>query len=117
MKKIGLIFILFLTLNSYAQSSKTISVDEFKKGISGKNIQLIDVRTPDEYRAGHIKNAQNIDYMASDFKVQISKFDKTKPVYIYCQKGGRSASAAKIMKDLGFKKIFELKDGYSAWKE
>jgi len=77
--------------------------------------QLIDVRTPDEYNAGAIGNATNINFFDADFKQQIEKLDKTKPVMIYCQSGGRSGKALKQLNEMGFKAVYELKTGYGGW--
>lgn len=91
---------------------KVISKDMFKAAVSNKDVQLVDVRTPDEYSGGHIENALNINIYDQDFAQKISKLDKDKPVYIYCRSGARSQSAASQMKDLGFKSIIDLKGGY-----
>ncbi len=79
-------------------------------------VQLVDVRTPAEYSAGHIDQALNIDYNAPAFEQRIQTLDKTKPVYIYCQSGGRSSRAAKVMQSLGFQQIYDLQGGYLAWQ-
>ena len=79
-------------------------------------VQLVDVRTPAEYSAGHIDQALNIDYNAPAFEQRIQMLDKTKPVYIYCQSGGRSSRAAKVMQSLGFQEIYDLEGGYLAWQ-
>ena len=80
------------------------------------NVQLVDVRTPEEFQAGYIAEAQNIDFMSPTFEEDIKTLDKEKPVLLYCQKGGRSAKCAEKMKDLGFKKIYDLQGGFSKWK-
>ena len=95
---------------------QVIPADEYKKAVSQPEIQLVDVRTPEEYNNGHIGNALNIDYYNPEFKNQIAKLDKTKPVYIYCRSGSRSQSAAKIMEELGFVSIIDLKGGYMKYK-
>lgn len=77
--------------------------------------QLIDVRTDEEFGASHLKNAQNICVTDSDFREKASFLDKNKPVYVYCKKGGRSAKAAKVLKELGFTKIYDLQGGITAW--
>jgi rhodanese-related sulfurtransferase len=74
--------------------------------------QLVDVRTPEEFNEGKIENAQNIDFYANDFKSKIEALDKSKPVFIYCRSGGRSAKAANIFKEAGFKEIYDLQGGY-----
>lgn len=91
---------------------KVLSKESFKAAISGNTVQLIDVRTPEEYIDGHIEGALNINVQDQKFAEQISKLDKTKTVYIYCRSGSRSQMAASQMKTLGFKSIIDLKGGY-----
>ena len=94
---------------------KVVDVATFKKGITKKDVQLIDVRTPAEYNEGYIENAILIDYKAEDFKDKIQILDREKPVYMYCRSGRRSAFASTILKDLGFKEVVDLEGGYLAW--
>lgn len=79
------------------------------------NAQIIDVRTPEEYAGGFIGNATNINFFDKDFKTKIAEFDKSKPVLLYCQGGGRSGKALKIMKEMDFQVVYELKTGYGNW--
>src|ERR1700739_3600658 len=66
----------------------TITVDDFDKKLAEtKNVQLVDVRTPEEYQEGHLKNALNYNINGDDFNNQLSKLDKTKPVMVYCLAG------------------------------
>jgi rhodanese-related sulfurtransferase len=80
-----------------------------------QDVQLIDVRTSEEYSKGFIEEAQNIDYNSTDFANKISKLDKNKPVLLYCAMGGRSSKASKVFKSQGFKKIYDLKGGFLSW--
>ncbi|TDU40487.1 rhodanese-related sulfurtransferase [Gelidibacter sediminis] len=98
--------------NATAQS-EVLTATEFKTAISKKKVQLVDVRTPDEYAEGHIENAVNIDYYRDDFSSAFNNLDKDKPIYIYCRSGNRSGKAAIILSDLGFKEIYDLKGGFS----
>ncbi len=82
-----------------------------------ENVQIIDVRTPEEFADGHIQNAVNIDYFSKSFSVNISKLNKQKTLLVYCAAGGRSATAAKELKKLGFKKVYDLTGGYDDWKK
>lgn len=82
-----------------------------------KTIQLVDVRTPNEYKGGTIAHAANINFHAADFKAQISKMDTKKPLYIFCAVGGRSAAATKVAKELGFVTVYDLEKGYTAWSQ
>ena len=79
--------------------------------------QLIDVRTPEEFSQGNIPGAVNINIQSADFIQNISKMDKSKPVFAYCQAGGRSKKCAEKMKDMGFEEIYELAPGYSGWEQ
>ncbi len=78
-------------------------------------IQLIDIRTSQEFQSGHLKNAININYFDRDFLSKINQLDKNKEVYIYCRSGNRTSSAIRKLKDLGFPKIYDLKGGILNW--
>jgi phage shock protein E len=114
--------IIFLLLTSFifvscnAQKTNVIDPSSFEKGITQKNIQLVDVRTPGEFNNGHIKNAVLINWNEQDaFKAGIALLDKSKAIYIYCQAGGRSSSANTWLQKQGFKKVYELKGGMTSW--
>ena len=128
MKKIALLFI-FIAFVSCQQkenpASETIqqeliyevvTADAFADYIQGKDIQLLDVRTKKEFDGGHIKGAAHHHIYDKDFKEQLRYLDKEKPVYVYCKSGGRSEEAALELKEMGFKKIYDLKGGISSWK-
>ena len=118
MKKLFIltVFISFLSCNSQVEKkTSVIELPTLKKEVIGKDVQLIDVRSPEEYNSGHIDDAVNIDINQVDFKEKIQGFDKNKPVYIYCHSGGRSNKASKIMEELGFKTIYDFSGGWKAW--
>lgn len=77
---------------------------------------IVDVRTPKEYRKGHMKNAINVSYFNNWFTDSISKLDREKTIYMYCQTQHRSPLASKKMKKMGFKKIIDLKGGFMKWE-
>ncbi|MFA7325532.1 MAG: thioredoxin [Candidatus Kapaibacterium sp.] len=79
------------------------------------NAQLVDVRTPEEYNSGHIESSLNLNVYDSNFDKEISKLDKSKPVFLYCRSGGRSSSAASKLVDMGFTEIYDLQGGITAW--
>lgn len=104
---------------SKAQNSDAITVlnaTEFKQKISEGKVALIDVRTANEFNAGNIKNSVNIDFFDPQFITCFTEYDKNEPIYVYCQSGGRSGKASKKLAALGFTKIYDLKGGYSGWK-
>lgn len=90
-----------------------ITVHEAKKKSTNKKVQLIDVRTPSEYKANHAPQFKNIPL--SELPKKIDKFDKTKEIVVICQSGMRSAKAAKLLKKQGFENINNVKGGMSAW--
>ena len=119
MKKFFFIFIMMYSFSSCAQETKQhqlISQEEFAK-ILTKEIQLLDVRTPQEYQQGYIKGAVLINFFDPDFVTKVStRFDKNKPLYIYCAVGGRSNKAAKKLISVGFESVYDLKGGFTKWK-
>jgi len=94
----------------------TITVDEFEKKLNEADIQLIDVRTAEEFDGGYLENAINIDVNSNDFDAKIAAYDKSKPVLVYCLSGGRSAAAADKMSEMGFKQVFNMEGGILKWK-
>ena len=107
------------SFSSCAQETKKIQLitpEEFAK-ISIKKIQLLDVRTPQEFQQGFIEGAVLINFFDSDFVTKVStRFDKNKPLYIYCAVGGRSNKAAKKLISAGFDSVYDLKGGFTKWK-
>jgi len=94
---------------------EAVSPTVFESQIANKKVQLIDVRTPKEYKEGTILQAINIDFLDEGFSKNIEQLSKKQPVYIFCQSGKRSAAAAKKMQEAGFD-VVELAGGYKAWK-
>ena len=95
----------------------TLTPDEFEKKLSSKQgVQLIDVRTPQEYAGGHLRNALNINIRSDDFDDGLNKLDKTKPIMVYCLSGGRSSLAAKKMQEMGFNEVYDLDGGIMKWR-
>ncbi len=83
-----------------------------------ENVVLLDIRTPEELAEnGTIDGAVNVDYYAANFQEEIEKLDREVPVMLYCRSGGRSGEAAALLKDLGFKQVFDMQGGYNAWLE
>ncbi len=80
------------------------------------NFIVLDVRTKDEVLKSHIPRSLNLDYHQPNFKEELEKLDKNKTYLVYCRTGVRSKGAMKIMKELGFKKIYNLVGGITNWK-
>lgn len=115
-----LLLVLMLVFSCQAQTqSKDYLLDaaKFEKQQLKEKGQLVDVRTASEFEEGHIKGAQNIDFLQDDFTANTAKLDKNKAVYVYCKSGGRSAKAVEVLRKQGFTNIYELDGGYTAWKK
>jgi rhodanese-related sulfurtransferase len=95
--------------------NKVVSPAQFKELMKNKDVQIIDVRTKQEYSEGNISGAKNIDFFDANFEKNINQLDKNKKTLIYCKSGGRSAKAAAILKSNGFKTVYDLDGGYSSW--
>lgn len=97
---------------------KKISPEEADVLIKSKNeseiLQIIDIRTEEEFESGNIDGSINIDFY-KNFESDISKLDKNHAYLIYCQSGRRSGEAIKFFDKLGFEKVYELSGGFSAW--
>jgi thioredoxin 1 len=99
-----------------AQTATKISVDVFEAKLKQTpTAQVLDVRTPAEFANGYLQNALNIDFRNSEFKERIAKLDKSKPVFVYCLSGGRSASAAQLLQEQGFTEVYDLQGGFAKW--
>ncbi|WOK05994.1 rhodanese-like domain-containing protein [Imperialibacter roseus] len=92
-----------------------LNAPDFAEKVKEAEVQLVDVRTAGEVATGKIPNAINIDYNTVNFEEMAAKLDPNKPVAVYCKVGGRSARAAKVFQELGFKQIFELEGGIISW--
>ena len=124
MKRAFLFLSLVITLSFVQSCTETkageieqITVEQMTEALEDTSIQLIDVRTGQEYLTGHLKNSHNICVTDDDFEEKAASLDRDKPVYVYCKKGGRSARAAEILKEMGFKKIYDLEGGIVLWEE
>ena len=94
----------------------TISVEKFKRKLDTNKFILIDVKTNKEHEKEYIPGSRVIDFYGKDYKNKIDSLDKQKKYLIYCHKGARSSLTLRLMKVLGFKEVYELKEGISSWK-
>lgn len=91
------------------------TADEFAATIAEPGVVIIDVRTPEEYAAGHIEGAVNLPVELPGFDEAVAELDKDTHYAVYCRTGRRSAIAVGKMNDAGITKISELSDGIVAW--
>jgi len=99
------------------QNFENVDVLGFAELIADTNVVVLDVRTVDEFKEGHIEVAVNIDQAQSDFIEQVKAAIPTdKTIAVYCRSGRRSANAAGKLAAEGYKCV-NLKGGIIAWKE
>ena len=111
------ILLLFITGCVSAQNKSSVNAAEFEKAIQAKDAQVVDVRSPEEYKDGHIKGSVLANWQDQpQFEEKIKSLDKNKPVYVYCLAGVRSGKAADVLVKNGFTKVVELDGGIKAWK-
>ena len=80
-------------------------------------VTVLDVRTPEEYAAGHIRGARNVDFFNPQFQEKLATLDKSKPYLLHCASGHRSARARNILGQLEFKAVYHLEGGLKSWAD
>ena len=96
---------------------KNLTVDQFETETASGSVAIVDVRTPEEYAEGHLRDASNCDWKAEDFLQQMEKtYPKETPIAIYCRSGKRSADASKALSKVGYT-VYNMLGGYLAWTE
>lgn len=109
---------LLISGTAFGQHKKVVDADEFDKAIKSDDVIVLDVRTPEEFAEGHIKNAVNINWQNPDeFKTKAAQLDKSKSVYVYCLAGVRSEKSSDWLLKNGFTQVTGLDGGIKAWKE
>ena len=102
--------------NTTSGNFERLSVEEFKAFIANPDVQLVDVRTPEEYAEGFIPGSINID-VKNGHEELAAKLDPERPVALYCRSGRRSENAAWVLEKVFFKNVVDLEGGYNAWVE
>lgn len=98
-----------------ADKAKHVDAEVAAKLIAEGKVTIVDVRTKEEFSEGHLKDAKNIDITEPTFEAELARLDKSQPVLVHCQAGGRSTRALPTFEKLGFTNIIHLDGGYSGW--
>jgi rhodanese-related sulfurtransferase len=105
-------------LTTAADAPQNVTPDQAEKLLKEKkDIVVLDVRTPEEFKEGHIAGAKNVDFQSEDFKKQVAALDKSKTYLLHCASGGRSSRALKVLEADKFEHVYHLNDGFAGWKQ
>lgn len=96
---------------TYYQADNKVFAEKMKQ----ENVVIIDVRTPEEYKAGHIPDATLININDPEFAAKIDALDKKKTYLVYCAAGKRSSKASQVMSGKGFEQVYNLEGGFTNW--
>ncbi|WP_353549368.1 rhodanese-like domain-containing protein [Sediminibacterium sp. KACHI17] len=111
------ILMVFSACSGKGQSNLSISVAEFESKLNSEKFQILDVRTAGEFKAGYLKGALQADWLnKKEFEERTKHLNPENPLLVYCASGVRSEQAAKWLLKKGFKEVYNLKGGTSAWQ-
>ncbi len=94
-----------------------VEAPEAGRLVAAHLVQVVDVRTPEEYAKGHIAGAKLINFTGPDFAGELARLDRNQPYLVHCAGGGRSAKSLATFQQLGFKSVFNLDGGFNAWEK
>src|SRR4051794_10991879 len=94
-----------------------VNAKQAQKLVEDKKVVVLDVRTPKEFKEGHIPGATNIDFTTPDFEKRIGNLDKSKAYLVHCASGGRSRKSLPILKKQDLRSIYHLDGGFNNWKK
>lgn len=99
--------------------ASSVPAAEAKKLLSSPNSTrplLVDVRTPGEWKQGHISGAKHFDISSGEFDLKVQVFPKQANILLYCQSGARSRLAMSRMRSMGFTGIKHISGGMGSWR-
>ena len=115
-------FLFLIGANGFAQTAakdsiQVLTIAQFEKMATKKKSQILDVRTPEEVAEGHLADATTVNFLSPDFTSQVAGLNKKGTYLLYCRSGARTRKAADAMQKMGFKHVYMLEGGITAWKE
>lgn len=100
---------------SVPATPQRVDAAAFANAVATPGVSIVDVRTPEEFAAGHIEGAVNFDVEGVDFSGQIATLDPAGTYAVYCRSGNRSQAAVAQMSAAGINGIYELSTGITGW--
>jgi len=113
-----LIPVLFLLLSSSINAQTRTEVNSKQASVliqKDSKLIVLDVRTPEEFKEGHIKGAINIDIRQEDAFSKIDKLNRNAKYLVYCRTNHRSGMAVSHMMQSGFRNVTQMMDGFPGW--
>ena len=107
--------VILFSYSTLGQGSGSLEVAGFEARILEPGAQLLDVRTSGEFQGGHLAEALNYDWTNGELEAIAPELNKTKPVFLYCASGRRSAAAREYLLEQGFTDVVDLAGGIGAW--
>jgi rhodanese-related sulfurtransferase len=80
-----------------------------------QSLVVLDVRTAEEYAAGHVPGAINIPHTELAARIGELSDARSRDIVVYCRSGNRSAQALTVLRDAGFSRLFHLQGDYLRW--
>jgi len=108
------VFILFVACQQ--ADSQKIDVEKLKE-LRSHGVAVVDIRTLNEYEGGHIPNVKHINFRDNDFLIRMEELGKDNPIIIHCASGGRSGAASRMLREAGFKQVYDYTGGFVDWKK
>lgn len=106
-----------ILLSCEERKAAALRVPAFEQLLNERpNLQLVDVRTAQEFQTGHLENALLIDMYSSDFYERLQTLNKDQPIAVYCAVGQRSFQVYELLQQKGFKEVYHLDGGIQAWQ-
>lgn len=94
-----------------------VSADTAAELAARDDVEVIDVRTPEEFEEGHLEGAARIGIADDDFRDQLDQLDRGGNYLVYCRTDNRSGQAVTVMREMGFENVWDLDGGVSAWAD
>jgi phage shock protein E len=112
---LSLVLLLGAASCAQAQTAPTLTPPQAQQQLAQPGTVLLDVRTPAEFAAGHLRGARNVNFLSTDFADQVAKLDPNATYVLYCKSGNRATQAGTLMLQKGFKNVVNA-GGFEALK-
>lgn len=100
----------------FSKEVKSLATNEFKLKLrTARRPRLIDLGSKDEFKELHIPGAVNYDMQSPEFLRVLQLMDKSRPYFLYCRNGDRSEKVARLMEEMGFRRVYYLINGLRSW--